>query len=219
MCRVKLNLSSSPQTALQMIQVKKCRWFRYKSYYMWEENVAGWSLNFDAPLDLTWCVWSVWQTEWRRSLFVAYLLLLLLFFAPLFLPSCPPFPSLTLLVSVSSSSVLVIHRVDASQSRWTTGLVTTHFSLSPPRHPSRRNPTEAVWSLIFFPLIRCESGWINSPRARGILHPCDPHENKFLQATYFIPVFPSAKQVFSWFSFAYIDFFKLSNQVHYHFSE
>ena len=61
-------------------------------------------------LTFRWLVWSVWQTDWRRSLFVP--------------PPPPPPPPLLLLLLPSLSlscrrypppRVLVIHRVDASQ--------------------------------------------------------------------------------------------------------
>lgn len=84
-----------------------------------------------------------------------YLLLLLFFFYTSFSSSSPPsLPSLSLL-SLSSSSVLVIHRVDASQLNLTEplnhGTCPDSFLSRSPRHPPELNLTTAVWSLICFP--------------------------------------------------------------------
>lgn len=144
--------------------------------YIKRKRVSGWSWNIDDPL--TWCLWSVWRTERRQSLYVgSFLLLLLLCFYP-FLPFLPSFPSPFLLISLSSSSVLVIHRVEALQLDLTESLNhgTCHnsFPSLSPRHPPEHDLTEAVWSLICFPLIRRESGWISPLQASRTRQPSDP---------------------------------------------
>lgn len=127
-------------------------------------RVAGRSLNIDAPL--SW--WSVWQTEWRRSLFVPPPALFYPFL--LVLPSLPSLP----LLSLSSFSVLVIHRVDASQLNLTEPLNhgTCHNSFLP-LFPSSSSWTELNYKCLIFNLLpllrRCGSDWISSLEARRIL--------------------------------------------------
>lgn len=139
-------------------------------------------MGFNIDAALTWCVWSVCQTEWRRSLFVGFLPPPL--FSPPFSFSSPPsHPCLSFFRyspprCCCCRCLVVNHRVDASQLNLTEPLNhgTCHnSSLSPSApHPPERGLTAAVWSLICFHLIRCESGWIRSVRARRTRQPCDP---------------------------------------------
>lgn len=117
-------------------------------------------------------------------------------------PSLPPLlPIPVSPFSLSSSSVLVIHRVDASQLNLTEPLNrgTCHnsfLSLST-RHLPEHDLTAAVWSLICFPVIRCESCWIRpggpvnpatlqSPRKQGIMGCCDFLTKSLRKYKYFI---------------------------------
>lgn len=109
------------------------------------------------------CVWSVWQTERRRSLFVPPP-------PPRFLPLSfspsfpPPHPGLSFFRYPPPRWFTgLTHHRSAWRSRGTTGLVSTHFCLCP-----------LVWSLICLLLIRCESCWISSPQTRT-RRPRDPH--------------------------------------------
>lgn len=121
-----------PQTPLEMVKERKktkqagdvdlilrmdesC-WFEYIDYY--------WRMEPDL------CVWSVWQTERRRSLFVPPP-------PPRFLPLSfspsfpPPHPGLSFFRYPPRWFTGLTHHSSAWQSRWTTGLVITHFCLSP----------------------------------------------------------------------------------------
>lgn len=136
--------------------------------------VTGWSLNIGAPLT---CVCGLCESLNDGVYLYLLLLLLLLVFYP-FLLFLPTSPSRSLLLSLSSSSVLVNHRVDASQLNLTEPLNhgTCHNSFLSPctRHLPEHKLTAAVWSLICFPLIRCKSGWSSSPQTRRTRQPCDP---------------------------------------------
>lgn len=105
----------------------------------------------------------------------AFLYLLLFFSFP------PLFPSSALVLLLSSSPVLVIHRVDASQRDLTEprkhGTCLNLFLPPTHHHPPEPDPAEAVWSLIRFPLIRRESGRITSLQARRILQNRDPQSS------------------------------------------